>query len=77
MADVSSWLKRDINDLERSISMLSSQINNAGIIWRDAKFHELKGNISELARSTSDVIRISRECITAINEFQRISEEDY
>lgn len=76
MAEGSSRLRNDMSDLERAISMLSNQINNAGIIWRDAKFHDLKGNISELARSTSNMLHVGRSCIDAINDFQRISEED-
>lgn len=76
MADGSIQLRNHMSDLERSVSMLSSQINNAGIIWRDAKFHELKRNISELARSTSNTLNTGRSCIDALNDFQRISEED-
>lgn len=74
MINGSSRLERDLNDLERSVSAISSQINNAGVIWRDSKFYELKSNIAEFASSTSSVLRTGRECCKAINDFQRISE---
>lgn len=72
-----SSIKRDVADFKNFVEELSKKINNAGCLWNDSKYFELRDRVSHMAAESREIIREGERCQNAIESFMRICSEEW
>lgn len=68
--DNSKNVQKDIEKFKICIQELGNKVNQAGIEWKDEKFHELTKAIQEIASNTKELIIAGEECQKDIKNFE-------
>lgn len=73
----SSLIRTDIQEFEKSVKILSSEISKASSIWTDSKYSDLFASIQEIARISRDVIVIGERGCKSVDQLEKIASEKY
>ena len=73
----SSLIHTDIQEFEKSVKKLSSELSKASSIWNDGKYSELFASIQEIAHISRDVIVTGERGCKSIDQLERIASEQY
>lgn len=73
----SSLIHTDIQEFEKSVKKLSSEISKASSIWNDSKYSELFASIQEIAHISREVIVMGERGCKSIDQLERIASEQY
>jgi hypothetical protein len=76
MAGESAKLRREIEGFKQSTAKLSTKINEAGSVWKDANYATLSSQIGELAKSSRTVIESGEKTCSSIDKFFTTAAED-
>lgn len=70
-------IERDISDFTKYVNDLSKKINNAGCLWNDPNYFELRDSVSRIATESREIIREGERCRDAIMRFMNICSEEW
>lgn len=69
-------VERDISDFRELVGRLNRRINDAGDLWKDEKYRELRDSISHMASDSRRIFAQSEQCDSALRRFMTICGED-
>ena len=73
----SGIIRQDMNLFQSAVKKLSGEVGKAGALWSDPKFAELYKVVSIIANMSKDVIVNGDRCCSSIDNFAKLSEEQY
>lgn len=68
-------LNRHLDDFQKAVQKLGSEIKKSEINWNDAQFHNLSDSIRSIAAASKQVLVIGGQCRSAIKRFNAIESE--
>lgn len=77
MNEFSQHIRRDLSDFQMSVQRLSAEIKGAASLWRDPKYSELSGEITQIANQSRNVLIAGDKSCEAIEKFFKIASEEY
>lgn len=69
-------VERDMSDFRELVGRLGRRINDAGDLWKDEKYRELRDSVSRMASNSRKIFVQSEQCNSALRRFMAICRED-
>ena len=62
---------------ELSVTKLGNAIKKASVLWQDENYRQLSDSVAQLGNKSRFVIETGRRSQRAVEEFERIANENY